>query len=458
MTTKSSLIIYISLIVILTTLGLLISIKIGLVIFASFILLSAVFINPFIGLILYLSIIYLRPQEFIPGLKGQPLALMLAVVVLATYIIHNSFQKKEFLFTRFRQGFFMIIFFIIILLSQLQHFYLTGFKNAFDRFIPTFMLFVMITNLISNMKQLKKVIFLLIFLTTLICIDGIYQYYNGIDIAGQTMVSGRIRWIGIFEDPNDLGIAILSFTPFPLLYLLKKGTKFLNKVFWFIILAIYLYALYLTNSRGTFLGLMALLAYYSIKRWGWAKGIIGSVPIIILIFAVGPSRMSELSLNEASASGRIEAWSTGLKLLIWRPILGVGFGNFTMYHPLTAHNSIVLCWSELGLIGLFVWLFIITSSFEEMILIEQKAINNELTLLASGLQLSIISFFISAFFLSKTYDSVLVIIIALCTLLSYFSRIQLGYKIKFIKFKEIIFVLIFLFFLIITIKILVMIG
>jgi len=444
--------------VVLSTLGLLFSVKAGLAIFASGVLVGLVFMNPFTGLMIYLSMIYLRPQEFVAALKGQPLVLIMALVVLSTLVIHNAFQKKKFLFSNFRQGFFMLAFFVVIIMSQLQLLYLSGARKAFDDFLPVFMLFFMIVNLITSFDQLRKTFLLLIILTALISADGIYQYFHGIDIAGQTLIEGRIRWIGIFSDPNDLGLTILAFTPFPLIFLFKKKSSAGSRLFWFVILAVLLYALYLTNSRGTFLGLMAILAYFSIKKWGWTKGLVGGVAAAMALFAMGPSRMSELSLQEASASGRIDAWATGINLLKWRPVLGVGYGNFTEHHTLTAHNSVVLCWSELGLVGLFVWLLLIVTSFNEMLIAEKRARGTEVALLAQGMQLSMIGFFVSAFFLSRTYNEVLYIIIALCTLLSYFARKSLGYSVKFLRIEEIGGVIAFGILLIIIVKVFVIMG
>ena len=424
--------------VLLTTISLLVSIKIGLLVFTAGVLIAVVFLNPFIGLLLYLAMTYLRPQEFVASLKGKPLMLAMALVVLIILVIHNAFQRKKFLFLNFRQGIYMIAFFTVIILSQLQLLYLTGAKEAFNHFLPVFTLFFMIVNLVRNLDELKKTFMLLAMMTLLISIDGIWQYYHGIDIAGQTPVEGRIRWIGIFSDPNDLGLTILAFTPFALLQLFRKKAKAATRMFWFLVLVILLYALYLTNSRGTFLGLIAVLAFFSIRKWGWAKGLVGGAVSAAAIFVTGPSRLGELSLHEASASGRIEAWATGIDLLKWRPILGVGYGNFTEYHPLTAHNSVVLCFSELGVVGLFVWMLIIVTSFTEMQRAWKAARGTELAVYAETMQLAIIGFFISAFFLSRTYNEVLYIIVALCSLLSYFTRKLYKYRVPFIDMNTVL--------------------
>ncbi len=74
-------------------------------------------------------------------------------------------------------------------------------------------------------------------------------------------------------------------------------------------------------------------------------------------------RSLSIELDE-SASERLVAWTEGLEMLKAQPILGVGYGQFLDHHTLTAHNSLVLCFAETGLLGCFFWvgLFVVTCS------------------------------------------------------------------------------------------------
>ncbi len=416
----------------LTTLALLYSVKMGFALFAGGLLVVAVFFKPFWGLLLYLAMLYLRPQEFVEALRAKPIMLALALLVLGTLLIHNAMRKSRFLAFDLRQGVFMIAFFAVIVMSQLQRLYLTGARAAFDSYLPVFILFFMIVNLVSSFEEMKRTYALLFVMTVFLAANGILQHYRGYDIAGQTMFDGRIRWIGIFEDPNDLGLAILSFTPFALLKLSGKGVALRGRVGYAIILGVLLYALYLTNSRGTFIGLLAVLAYIFCRRWGIVRGLLVAGVIGAAVFAAGPSRLADMSVSEESASGRIVAWEQGLGLLKWRPILGVGYASFTEYHPLTAHNSVVLCMAELGFVGLYVWMLLIVTSFHETFVVENRARDGEYAFYAQVMQLSLIGFFVAAFFLSRTYNEVLYIVIALCAILSRFGRERFGYRVTFL--------------------------
>ncbi|MDD4858231.1 MAG: O-antigen ligase family protein [Candidatus Krumholzibacteria bacterium] len=418
---------------VLATIALLFSIKAGIVLFFGGLLVAVVFIKPFWGLLIYLAMIYLRPQEFVPALRAKPIMLILAIIVLVTLLLHNALRKKRLLALDLRQGIFMIAFFVIIILSQLQRFYIGGARMAFDSFLPVFILFFMIINLVTSFAEMKRTYLLLLVMTVFLAANGILQYHRGFDIAGERMFEGRIRWIGIFEDPNDLGLAILAFTPFALLKLARKGGTVSSRIGYLLVLGILLYALYLTNSRGTFIGLLVVFAYLSCRTWGAVRGLAATAVLGAAVFIAGPSRLADLSRSEASASGRIDAWAQGLGLLKWRPILGVGYGSFTEYHALTAHNSIVLCMAELGLVGLYVWLLLIATSFQEMIVLERRAQEGEYAFYARTMQLSMVGFFTAAFFLSRTYNEVLYIILALCTVLSSFGREQFEYRIPFLS-------------------------
>jgi putative inorganic carbon (HCO3(-)) transporter len=416
-----------------TTLALFYSVKAGLALFGGGLLVTVVFFKPFWGLLLYLAMIYLRPQEFVEALRAKPIMLALALLVLGTLLIHNAIRKSRILAFDLRQGVFMIVFFAVIVMSQLQRLYLAGAQMAFDSFLPVFILFFMIINLVSSFAEMKRTYTLLFVLTVFLAANGILQFHRGVDIAGQTTFDGRIRWIGIFEDPNDLGLAILSFTPFALLKLWGKGVALRKRAGYAVILGILLYALYLTNSRGTFIGLLAVLTYVFCRRWGIARGLLIAGVLGAAAFAAGPSRLADMSVSEESASGRIVAWAQGLELLKWRPILGVGYARFTDFHPLTAHNSAVLCMAELGFVGLYVWMLLIVTSFHEALIVERRARDGEYAFYAEVLQLSLIGFFTAAFFLSRTYNEVLYIILALCTILSRFGRERLGYRIPFLS-------------------------
>ena len=61
-------------------------------------------------------------------------------------------------------------------------------------------------------------------------------------------------------------------------------------------------------------------------------------------------------MQDESNAGRLDAWSAGLGMFRQQPFFGVGYNMFTDHNEITAHNSFVLCFAELGLFGYFIWL------------------------------------------------------------------------------------------------------
>ena len=60
--------------------------------------------------------------------------------------------------------------------------------------------------------------------------------------------------------------------------------------------------------------------------------------------------MANLDASESSAQGRVQAWAEGLQMFKSHPLFGVGFGRYTDFNRLVAHNSFVHTLGELGLL------------------------------------------------------------------------------------------------------------
>src|SRR5262249_2778365 len=117
---------------------------------------------------------------------------------------------------------------------------------------------------------------------------------------------------------------------------------------------------YLTFSRGALVG-MAVLAVTLLKdRIGGRRSAILAPLVIVVVMAFNQSGRG-MSIQDASAMGRINAWSDGLGMFRSSPVWGIGFGRFLEYHERTAHNSFVLCFAELGLIGFICWVGMIVA-------------------------------------------------------------------------------------------------
>ena len=94
------------------------------------------------------------------------------------------------------------------------------------------------------------------------------------------------------------------------------------------------------------------------------------------------------------------------------PILGVGYSNFTDHNALTAHNSFVLCFAELGIVGYFFWLSLLVVAILQLNQVLQytpgrRRWKTTASAFESALLASFAGMLVAAFFLSRSYNPIL---------------------------------------------------
>lgn len=224
----------------------------------------------------------------------------------------------------------------------------------------------------------------------------------------KTVSTGRrVRWRGQLGDPNELSVYIGAVMP--LLFALtgfKKKTLF--TIMAAAMIAVGLYAVILSQSRGGQLVIGAVFGAYFVSRFG-AKGVIGAIVLALPVVMLGGR--DGLEADESSTE-RTELLYEGVSLIKNHPIRGVGVDQFAehMWTGLTAHNSYVLAAAELGMPGFFCWAGLMWASVKIPLTIVRhppKTMDPHLRPFAVALLVSFIGMAIGIFFLSFTYKQIL---------------------------------------------------
>ncbi|MFA5143025.1 MAG: O-antigen ligase family protein [Candidatus Omnitrophota bacterium] len=390
----------------------------------------------FILLLLYISAIYIRPQEWVSAIYGWPLINILAILTAICVFFEAGMKQR----LRLKEPHMVLLlaFLGAIAMSHLSHAYFGGAWESVLKFSANVIMFFLFINVLDSEKKIKIAIWFLILLTLILAAQGIYQWHNGIGWAGQPILQcsdegrdiiRRITWVGIFEDPNDLALALVVAAGFLVSFIFSKA-NILLKIISAIALAVLMQALYYTNSRGGYLAMAATVGFFFLLRM--KNKILASVIGGILAFAViivGPARMSQITAAESSAFGRIDAWFEGFQMLKSAPMFGVGYGMFTDYHSLTAHNSYILVAAEEGLVGFFIWIAIIYVCFKGLFKSADK--KNELSSCISGIETGLFGFLCASYFLSRSYVSLFYIILALASAAIFTSLKKEEYAVNF---------------------------
>ena len=171
--------------------------------------------------------------------------------------------------------------------------------------------------------------------------------------------NGRVRYVGVLQDPNEASMAVAIGVPLAIAFYQRKRTplRFVVAMLAFLLASI---TVVMSKSRGGQLVFLAVVAVYFFKRYRM-KGLLWAAMAALPVLAMGGRDGSEA---DSSSLERIENLMVGVQLFARWPLLGVGFGRFTEYHPLTAHNSYVLAPAELGLPGMTIWLSLMFVSFK----------------------------------------------------------------------------------------------
>lgn len=378
------------------------------------------FIEPFVGLVNYFAFLYIRPQDYVPAMLGMKIMLIIGGGTFALMILHMAVQKRQIRLAHGPQNPFMLWLYVAIIVSRVMTFYMAGIPAAIMDFLSVLLMYLLIANLVTTPRRMSGILVLVTGLTVALAVSGIVQYFTGIGLGGEVTYEGRIRAIGIFSDPNDLGLAIVMVMPFLFLKIMERG-KLFERLGSTIVLGILTYALYLTESRGDIMAFGGLLMLLFIRRVGKVAGLIVGGVAMVALFALAP-RMSTISTGEASAYGRIQAWAIGLDLFQTHPLFGIGYNNFTQYHFRTAHNSFVLCAAELGWFGLFPWVMLIYISIKNNAYISRRfheMKRHDMALYATAIQYSLLAYCMGAYWLSRTYSEVLYTMIGLSTALTH---------------------------------------
>jgi putative inorganic carbon (hco3(-)) transporter len=318
--------------------------------------------------IVYIFLTILSPEQFGASWANyhvlQYLGALIFLVSLPNILNHKYFTSS--IQTRL-----LLAFIVAIGVSQVANGWLGGAIYSWLRFMPSAALFFFIAANVTTVRRLQIVSLALVGSCLFVVVEALCGYYWGfyedmfvlrVPIYEQDQIIGhllRIRGGGFIHDPNDFA-QILEIALTLLFIAWRQGRVISNSVFVLAPAAVLLWATYLTHSRGALVGLAVLGLAVARKKlgttWSLALASLLAVGMLALDFTGGRG------ISASEGTDRLEAWSTGLELFKHAPIFGIGFGSFTDFNDITAHNSFVLALAELGLVGTTTWLGLLVTT------------------------------------------------------------------------------------------------
>lgn len=328
------------------------------------------------GLLAFTTVLMFRPQDDIPALAPLRIAEICALVGIAPMLLHRLARRLPvFRVTTETMGLAALG---AVMLATVPFSIWPG--GAISTFLETFfkivVVFALMLNTVTTPKRLEQIMWIMVLGATYIATRGVIDYARGVNLVEGGRLAGAVG--GIFGNPNDLALNMVSILPMAAMAALSKRHTWLWRAFAAIAIVMMMATVVFTKSRGGAVGLgVVLLALLFLSRK--IKPAIGiavlATGMIIAPFLPGEfvSRMATIFDSEQDAeqfTGSREARATLLREALYtfatHPVTGVGMGQFKNFEwpereqrAREAHNVLLQVAADLGIFGLIAFSFLI---------------------------------------------------------------------------------------------------
>ncbi len=387
---------------------------------------AAILFSPYCGAVLFLILLYARPEQFVPQLEVLRLPLLVALFSLFSWFL-QVMRKQERFEWRTELGW-MFAFAAAMMLSTYKVPSLDLTLQCLFDALRLVLLFMLFQQLLNTEARAEFVLRLVLLLSVVVAMLAIYGYVTETHVLLEHGMKRAIVQAGGFDDPNDLAAVLILGVPLALV-LLFRTPGFFSKLLGAASLGILVLAIFWCNSRGGVIALALSLAVFLMYHIGWARGALIVGVALAVIMLCGPDRFSAKSVEgDDSAIGRIVAWQDGLNMLQKNPLIGIGYKQFQVHHGIPAHNSFVHAFSEGGLATAVTWVGVNYWAILTLVRIRRRKRPEELqepqerkwTDYAVALQAGLMGSLMAGMFLSHTYRPFPIIPVALTAALAGF--------------------------------------
>jgi O-antigen ligase len=319
-----------------------------------------------IPVFLYLVALYVRPQDWAPGMVGVPTAFIILPMGLAFGIANRLREPEKF---QTPQTWLMAAYLAIIFVTTFLNVDFLTALGELDLFGRRAVVFYMMIWILISPQRLEAAIWMVMLLSAFLAYQAYLQATYGESWGGMTPYPGydviRVRWYGDWDGPNVFGLLFVMALGMAIEYIFGPH-KLVVRLMALALASSYMMAIFFTNSRGAVLAVASMVLFYFRSRFRSVFAIGLALSVVAAVLLLGPSRMNEVSSNEASARERTWLWEQGLNMLKANPVFGIGRDQFarTVDLKLIAHNNFVQNFAEMGLVGFFCFVAILWFSFK----------------------------------------------------------------------------------------------
>jgi O-antigen ligase len=330
----------------------------------------------YMGLLAFTTVLLLRPQDTLPALNGLHLAEVFAIVGIAPMILHRLTRRLP-VFRVTPETIGLAVFGFVMAATVPFSIWPGGALNVFvDVYLKFLIVFVLMMNTLTTPQRLDQITWLIVLCGGFIAARGVVDYARGVNLVLGGRLAGAVG--GIFGNPNDLALNMVTFMPAAIVIALTRSYSPVRRLTAVVIVGLMLATIVFTQSRSGAVGLAVMIGTLVVLgrrvRPGFGTvtlaALLIAMPLVPASFWDRMTTIIDAKKDEQQFTGSREArrilMEEAFDTFIDRPFTGVGAGQFVNYNPPgreqrwhEAHNSLLQVAADLGIVGVFAFLFLI---------------------------------------------------------------------------------------------------
>jgi probable O-glycosylation ligase (exosortase A-associated) len=334
------------------------------------------FRRPFVGMLVFSWLAYMRPQDLCWSFaRDMRLSFYVAIAMLVGWWA-NERGRRRFARWDIRSKMLLTLAALVAISYSMASYQSEYYNRYFIEFLKIIIVALFTSGQVDSRARFRGLTWMIA-----ICLAfyGVKGGLFGLLTGGASILRGPG---GMLEDNNDFALAMAMNVP--LLWYLGYNDRAIPfvRILTRIGIVLTVITISLTHSRGAFLALVGTALWiswrsghlfragFSLMMSAAAFLIFAPASVLIRIQSIGDP-------NESSARARLVAWRTALRMIADNPVFGVGLRNFQPRYvdyakerledgtiqTYVAHNSYLQIWAESGSLAFGVYLLLLISTF-----------------------------------------------------------------------------------------------
>lgn len=326
----------------------------------------------FTGMMTFTVLLFLRPQDHFPVLGIIHLAELAALLGLLSMVLGR--MSRGLLFTRLTPELLGVSAVgLVILATAPFSIWMGGSIGTFtDMYAKVILIFALMVNTLNSPKRIERLMWLIVLACSYIAFRAVLDYVRGVNLIEYGRVQGALG--GIFRNPNDLALNLVSVLPLTVLLAARTSTMF-RRLMTLGCGVVMIAAIVASQSRSGTVGLAVMIVCGALVMMRRRPGVVfaGGV-LLVLAMPLAPDayweRVSSITDSSKDDTGSREARSILLReswaAFVAHPLTGVGAGQFENYNPegrveawRESHNVLLQVAADLGIFGILAFTFLL---------------------------------------------------------------------------------------------------